>query len=197
MKVNKVGFNPLDTISFICEAVPNEYYGSQGSEYLTPQHRDLKVTVVINGEPVVWNNHVELHDLIFRNLDDKPYYGPWGKNANKVIPQAGWSVFCPFTCGCGAPGCAGIWDGIYVRERGYSIEWRAKREDGYGFLPKTFFNYEKSQYKHAFKVLMWEIEELCQEFDLVVDPGYCEEQLVTGWDFLRVCKGEMKWTQSM
>lgn len=79
-----------------------------------------------------------------------------------------------------------------MRERGYSIEWRAKRDDGYGFLPKTFFNYEKTAYKRAFKVLLWEIEELCQEYDLVVDPGHCEEQLVTGWDFLKYVKDQTK-----
>lgn len=184
----------FDKISFIVDAVPNEYYGSEDSEYLTLNHRDLMVTVVINDTHIGWKNSVDVYDLVLRNLDHKPKYSHWSgeKLDGKDIPDAKWSVFQPFTCSCGVSGCAGIWDGIYIKERGYSIEWRAKREDGYGFLPKTFFNFEKSQYKHAFKTLLWEIEELCQEFDLVVDPGHCEEQLVTGCDFLKYVKENSK-----
>lgn len=177
----------FDKISFIVDAVPNEYYGKEGSEYLSEHHRDLQVTVVINDGRIAWNNSVCVYALALKNLDHRPYWNPKDKT-----PIGTWSVFEPFTCSCGHAGCAGIWDGIYIKERGYSIEWRAKREDGYGFLPKTFFNFEKSQYKHAFKVLLWEIEELCQEFDLIVDPGHCEEQLVTGWNFLEYVKENSK-----
>ena len=176
----------LDKIGFIVDAVTNDYYGKEGSEYLTPDHKDLKVTVVINDVRIGGPAFVDVYSLALKNIDHKPYwYG-------ETKPCGNWSQFTPWSCSCGEAGCAGIWDGIYVRERGYSVEWRAKREDGYGFLPKTFFNFEKSQYKHAFKVLLWEIEELSQEFDLVVDPGYCEEQLVTGWDFLKYVKENSK-----
>lgn len=186
MKINKVGFSPLDKISFIVDAVDNDYYGKEGSEYLTPNHKDLKVTVVINDIRIGGPAFVDVYSLALKSIDHKPYwYG-------ETKPCGNWSGFTPWSCSCGEAGCAGIWDGIYVRERGYSIEWRAKREDGYGFLPKTFFNFEKSQYKHAFKMLLWEIEDLCQEFDLIVDPGHCEEQLVTGWDFLKYVKESIK-----
>lgn len=182
MKVNKVGFKRFDTIGFIVEAVPNEYYGSRDGDYLTEHHKDLKVTVVINDVRIGWNNSISVYDLALRNLDHKPYYSSWWYSGTKQEGKVAgnWSVFQPFTCSCGESGCAGIWDGIYVRERGYSIEWRAKREDGYGFLLKTFFNFEKSQYKRAFMELLSDIERLSKEFDLVVDPGHCEEQLVTG-----------------
>lgn len=180
----------FDKISFIVDAMPNDYYGTDGSEYLTQNHRDLMVTGVINGVRIGWNQKVDVYDLALRNLDHKPYYNHWSgpKLDGKVIPDAKWSVFRPFTCSCGDSGCAGIWDGIYVRERGYSVEWRAKREHGYGFLPKTFFNFEKIQYKRAFIELLSDIEHLSKEFDLVVDPGYCEDQLVTGLDFLKYVK---------
>lgn len=185
MKVNKVGFTNLDKISFIVDAVDNDYYGTEGSEYLTANHKDLKVTVVINDVRIGWNQSVDVYDLVLSNLSHKPTWGVQGE-------QNWWSVFRPFTCSCGDSGCAGIWDGIYVRERGYSIEWRAKREDGYGFLLKTFFNFEKSQYKRAFMELLSDIERLSKEFDLVVDPGYCEDQLVTGLDFLKYVKENTK-----
>lgn len=177
----------FDRISFIVDAVDNEYYGNEGSEYLTPNHKDLKITVVINDVRIGWNNSICVYNLALKNLDHKPYWHSKDKN-----PIGTWSVFEPFTCSCGHAGCAGIWDGIYVRERGYSIEWRAKREDGYGFLPKTFFNFEKTAYKRAFKVLLSDIERLSKEFDLVVDPGYCEDQLVTGLDFLKYVKENTK-----
>lgn len=190
MKVNKVGFKKLDTISFIVDAVDNDYYGTEGSEYLTANHKDLKVTVVINDVRIGWNNSISVYDLALRNLDHKPYYNHWWYSGTKEEGKVAgnWSVFQPFTCSCGESGCAGIWDGIYVKERGYSVEWRAKREDGYGFLPKTFFNFEKSQYKQAFKALLSDIELISKEFDLVVDPGYCEEQLVKGLDFMKYVK---------
>ena len=187
----------FDTISFIVDAMSNDYYGTDGSEYLTQNHRDLMVTVVINDVRIGWNQKVDVYDLALRNLDHKPYYSHWSgpKLDGKVIPDAKWSVFQPFTCSCGCAGCAGIWDGIYVRERGYSIEWRAKREDGYGFLPKTFFNFEKSQYKHAFDGILTQIVGLCSDYPntiLVVDAGHCEEQLVTGIDFLEYVRENRK-----
>lgn len=187
--MNKVGSERFDTISFICEAIPNEYYGSEGSEYLSESHRDLKITVLINGVSIGGPTFIDVYSLILKNLDHKPYwYG-------ETKPCGNWSQFTPWSCSCGEAGCAGIWDGIYIKERGYSIEWRAKREDGYGFLPKTFFNFGKSQYKHAFDDILTQILGLCSDYPntiLVVDPGYCEEQLVTGIDFLEYVRENSK-----
>lgn len=172
----------FDTISFIVDAMPNKYYGSRDGDYLTEHHRDLKVTVVINDVRIGGPAHVDVYSLVMKNTKCK---SDWGD----------WSAFYPWACSCGDAGCAGIWDGIYVRERGYSIEWRAKRDDGYGFLPKTFFNFEKSQYKHAFDELLAQIVGLCSDYPntiLVVDAGYCEEQLVTGIDFLEYVRENTK-----
>ena len=175
-----------DTISFIVDAVPNEYYGSEGSEYLTPDHRDLKVTVVLNDIRVGWNGHVDVYALALRNLNHKAWFN--GRYHSE------WSIFEPFTCSCGVGGCAGIWDGIYVKERGHSVEWRANPKDGYGFILKSFFSFEKAQYKWAFNNLLSEIEHLSNDFDftLVVESGYCEEGLVTGLDFLEWVKEQQK-----
>lgn len=182
MKVNKVGFKRFDTISFIVDAVDNDYYGSRDGDYLTEHHKDLKVTVVINDVRIGGPAHVDVYSLVMKNTKCK---SDWGD----------WSAFYPWACSCGDAGCAGIWSGISVRERGYSIEWRAKREDGYGFLPKTFFNFEKSQYKRAFDDLIAQIVGLCSDYPntiLVVDAGHCEEQLVTGIDFLEYVRENMK-----
>lgn len=164
----------FDTISFIVDAMPNKYYGSRDGDYLTEHHRDLKVTVVINDVRIGGPAHVDVYSLVMKNTKCK---SDWGD----------WSAFYPWACSCGDAGCAGIWSGISVRERGYSIEWRAKRDDGYGFLPKTFFNFEKAAYKQAFDDLLIQIIGLCSDYPntiLVVDAGHCEEQLVTGLDFL-------------
>lgn len=172
----------FDRISFIVDAMPNKYYGSRDGDYLTEHHRDLKVTVVINDVRIGGPAHVDVYSLVMKNTKCK---SDWGD----------WSAFYPWACSCGDAGCAGIWDGIYVRERGYSIEWRAKREDGYGFLPKTFFNYEKTAYKRAFDDLLAQIVGLCSDYPnsiLVVDAGYCEEQLVTGIDFLEYVRENTK-----
>lgn len=175
-----------DTISFIVDTIPNEYYGSEGSEYMTPDHRDLKVTVVLNDVRVGWSGHVNVYALVLRNLNHKSWFD--GRYHSE------WSIFEPFTCSCGVGGCAGIWDGIYVKERGHSVEWRANPKDGYGFLLKSFFNFEKAQYKCAFNNLLSEIEHLSKDLDftLVVDSGYCEDGLVTGLDFLKWVKEQQK-----
>jgi len=176
----------FDTIAFICTARVNEHV--REGDYLTENHRFLDVSVLLNGTKVDWD-YVDVYTLALQNLDHKPKYSHWSgaKLDGKVIPDAKWSVFEPFTCSCGVGGCVGIWDGIYIKERGYSVEWRAKVKDGYGFLPKTFFNFEKSQYKHAFSDMLAQIVGLSSDYPntiLVVDAGYCEEQLVTGIDFL-------------
>lgn len=175
----------FDKINFICDAVKNEYYGTLEDDYLTQDHRDLLITVVINDVRIGWRGHVDPYALVLRSLDHSVVWD------GKVIE--GYSGFEPFTCSCGDGGCAGIWDGIYIKERGHSIEWRAKANDGYGFLQKSFFNFEKSQYKKAFDQLLSDIRSLSEngEYTLVVDPGHCEEGMVIGKDFLKYVEGKL------
>lgn len=75
MKVNKVGFKRFDTISFIVEAVPNEYYGSRDGDYLTEHHKDLKVTVVINDIRIGGPAHVDVYSLVVKNTKCKSDWG--------------------------------------------------------------------------------------------------------------------------
>lgn len=139
-----------DKISFICEAVENEYYGTREDDYLTKNHRDLMIAVVINDVRIGWNQAVCPYSLALRHM-----------NSQANWKGATWSVFQPFTCSCGVSACADVYDGIYVKARKYSVEWRAKREDGYGFLPKTFFNFERKAYEKPFKDMLLDIEKLC------------------------------------
>lgn len=173
-----------DTINFICDAVENEYYGSVESDYLTKNHRDLKITVVLNGVRIGWNQAVCPYSLTLHHMDHKSSWA--GSN---------WSVFRPFTCSCGDSGCAGIWDGIYVRPRKHSVEWRAKREDGYGFLGKTFFSFERKAYEKAFKDMLNDVLAMCSRYPdeiVVVDAGYCKEQMVTAIDFYDYVQEQIK-----
>jgi len=180
--------NNLDTISFICEAQDNSYYASDKEDgynsypYLTESHKDLFVTVVINNVRIGWNQAVSVYSLLLNNMNHRPYW--WDASYE-------WSVFYPFTCSCGDAGCSGIWNGIKVKPRKRTVEWRAKFEDGYGFLGKQYFNFGRDEYVKAFNDLLVEIEQLSNECILVIDAGHCEEQLVTGDDFLKDIKSRM------
>lgn len=46
------------------------------------------------------------------------------------------------TCTCGIAGCDGIFDGISIKNRKYSIEWR----DIDSNLPKKFYSFNKTEY---------------------------------------------------
>lgn len=35
------------------------------------------------------------------------------------------------SCSCGHAGCAGIWNGVKIKRRKFTTEYRAKKEDGY------------------------------------------------------------------
>ena len=57
--------------------------------------------------------------------------------------------FYPFTCSCGVAGCSSIWDGIHVKWRKNSVEWRIKdKRDGYeNILDKMFYSFDRKQYE--------------------------------------------------
>ena len=61
----------------------------------------------------------------------------------------GQSNFYPFTCSCGVAGCASIWNGIHVKWRKNSIEYRIKdKRDGYeNILDKMFYLFDRKQYE--------------------------------------------------
>ena len=71
---------------------------------------------------------------------DYEYY-----NGNKYLS----SSFFPFTCSCGISGCASIWDGIFVKWRKNTVEWRIRNREknGYKFLEKSFYSFDRTQYE--------------------------------------------------
>jgi len=46
------------------------------------------------------------------------------------------------TCSCGCAGCAGIFDGVAIKRRRYTVEWR----DVDCGLPKPFYSFSVEQY---------------------------------------------------
>lgn len=120
--------NSLDTINLI-PAIASYECEEEG----TVEHFDL--TCVINGEPI--NFFTDLAAFVLNNFN------------NLVTYEGGYtySRFEPFTCSCGEGGCAGIWDGIYMKRRKHTVDWRVPGEEqGYKFMPKMFFRFDKDKY---------------------------------------------------
>lgn len=135
----------------------------------------LDIKIIINDAHVIWN-HVDIYSLALYSMDHK----------SKTYGNAWWSNFKPFSCSCGVAGCAGISDGIYVKERKHSIEWRAKKEDGYDFLGKSFFSFDKSQYIKAFNDFFWWLRnEVDYDYKLCVDLGFYKGGETSVEDFFK------------
>lgn len=99
---------------------------------------------------------ISLFDVLF-NYNVKNY-NPYGLPFNLLNK---YSFFYPFSCSCGEPSCAGIWNGIRSKERKYTIEWRLNKKDGYGFLEKTFYSFSRDVYETMVKdVLKHLVEKL-------------------------------------
>lgn len=75
----------------------------------------------------------------------------------------------PFSCSCGAAGCAGIWDGILTKHRLTTVEWRAREEDGYKFL-NSFYSFEKDNYYSEVVKAWLQLAKWCQE-DVKIECG--------------------------
>lgn len=75
-----------------------------------------------------------------------------------------YSEFYPFTCSCGVAGCASIWDGIYVKERKHTIEWRIPQNSGYKFLDKRFYSFDKVEYNSEIERLKQTLKERPDRF---------------------------------
>lgn len=142
----------MDQIKIVPEWKPLESHEDVSSEvvdytgkYLLSLHLEL------NGKPV--NFYTCPHSVAFRwNQSTRAWYREcrekWG------IKDCDWSVFHPFTCDCGVAGCAGIWDGIYVKIRKHTVEWRLKPDSGYDFLNQRFYSFDRVQYEKTHKDFM-------------------------------------------
>ena len=120
---------------------------------------DIECTVEINGKEV--KHYTDLYAFL-RELVNKSAvsnYANWSGESYKntgtgyiAITKAWYynlTCFYPFTCSCGVSGCSSIWDGIHVKWRKNSIEWRIKdKRDGYeNILDKMFYSFDRKQYE--------------------------------------------------
>ena len=97
--------------------------------------------LILNGKEYSPEEYtIDTSALIFQSMDSRIWYD----KRNHTISDA--SGFYAFNCSCGEPGCAGYWNGIRVKVRKKTVEWRVTVEDGYGFLGQNFFSFDKNQY---------------------------------------------------
>ena len=142
-----------DTISFTVNKTPNPSYQEDydswvdngGSEEDKPDELQYDVTLFINEEPI--NCFISTYALLNTKNTIDCYWSDYWKEL--FYPQRERSMFEPFTCSCGVSGCAGIWDGVHMKVRKHSVEWRVGKDMGYRFLPKRFFSFNKQQYFNA------------------------------------------------
>lgn len=131
-----------------------EFVGYEGKE----TKYGIDCLVKINGKEV---KHYTDVFAFFREIVNKQLvsnYSDWYGESYKdtgtqYIPitkawHYGMSEFYPFTCSCGVAGCSGIWDGIHVKWRKNSVEWRTQCERyGYSFLDKQFYSFDRKEYE--------------------------------------------------
>lgn len=145
------------------------------TKYLKGKFR-IDITVQLNSKDIKWS-HVDPYSLFIKSIDDTP---------NWDGSQSAYSSFLPFSCSCGDSGCAGIWDGIHVKSRKRTVEWRAKKSNGYSFLDKPFYSFERAEYLLALKELYKSIEVITKEYgdSFILDAGYSENSMTSGSEFL-------------
>lgn len=111
----------------------------------------LCVHLEINGKVIDF--YTDPNDVAFKwNQSTKDWYRECRDKHG--IKDCNWSVFHPFTCSCGVAGCAGIWDGIYVKIRKHTVEWKVREGDGYDFLDQRFYSFDRVQYEQTHKDFM-------------------------------------------
>lgn len=120
---------------------------------------DIDCYVEINGKEV--KHYTDLFAFLreFVNKSVVSNYADWHGESYKdtgtdyVTITKAWRYkltnFYPFTCSCGVAGCASIWDGVHVKWRKNSVEWRIRdKRDGYEkVLDKMFYSFDRKQYE--------------------------------------------------
>lgn len=142
---------------------PEEVYNEDIDNYEetdnTVTKHDIECTVEINGKQI--KHYTDLYAFLreFVNKSVVSNYADWYGESYKdtgtdyVAITKAWRYkltdFYPFTCSCGVAGCASIWDGIHVKWRKHSVEWRIKdKRDGYKeILDKMFYSFDRKQYE--------------------------------------------------
>ena len=120
---------------------------------------DIECKVEINGKEI--KHYTDLFAFLreFVNKSVVSNYADWYGESYKdtgtdYIPiTKAWRYnltdFYPFTCSCCVAGCASVWNGIHVKWRKNSVEWRIKdKRDGYEkILDKMFYSFDRKQYE--------------------------------------------------
>ncbi|WAX21618.1 hypothetical protein [Stenotrophomonas phage RAS14] len=70
-----------------------------------------------------------------------------------------------FTCSCGNSGCAGIHEGIHVKQRTRTIEWRDL--DTPINMKKRYYSFDKNEYKSAQALCMGLMYEIIHENEAI------------------------------
>lgn len=142
---------------------PEEVYNEDVDNYEETGNNvtkhDIECKVEINGKEI--KHYTDLW-AFFRESVEKDsisncseYFGNTYKEVgHELVPiTKSWhynlTTFYPFTCSCGIAGCSSIWDGIHVKWRKNSVEWRIKdKRDGYEkILDKMFYSFNRKQYE--------------------------------------------------
>lgn len=180
MKVNKLNEDKIKIIGTWKEFDKKNEDGDEvinfdeSNEYIK-NLKLLNILIEINGEIINWSY---IDPYILKNY--------WFDHKSKHIENYEYSCFELFTCSCGVAACAGIWDGIYIKSRKHSIEWRMNERDGYKFMPKKFYSFDKEQYTKAYEDFMnWLKNEKCVDKKFCIDLGYYEGDEISVEDFLK------------
>ena len=142
---------------------PEEAYNENIDNYEETDNNitkyDIECKVEINGKEI--KHYTDLFALLreFVNKSVVSNYTDWYGESYKdtgtdyVAITKSWRYnltdFYPFTCSCGVAGCASVWDGVHVKWRKKSVDWRIKdKRDGYEkILDKMFYSFDRKQYE--------------------------------------------------
>lgn len=146
-------------------------YDEDSGEWVDNEYlmiRTFKSTIHIDGKEV--DSYVDIYSLFF---DVKK----WRQKSE--VSNADYSVFMPFSCSCGEAGCAGIWDGIYLKIRKHTVEWRVKSDkDGYGrLLDKRFYQFSRLDYELELKSAWKKLNEIALDPEVKLDDIYDNRNL--------------------
>lgn len=120
----------------------------------------VEIEILLNNEKPNWD-FIDIFSIFVNALN----------GYSKEYPE--FNLFAPFSCNCGDYSCANIHNGIHLKNRRNTIEWRASKEDGYSFLNKRFFSFDKKQYLSALKKM---------NDDLKILDKYSDEKVFVYFD---------------
>lgn len=155
----------LDTINYQLERKLNDTYDSEmkewydsGCDYDEPEMSYIDFHLIINDELI--RGTTDYRELINTTTQRQCYESEYHLPEHNVEIRNSheYSHWYVFTCSCGIAGCAGIWDGIHLKVRKHTVEWRVGKNMGYDFLGKRYFQFDRKGY---FKML----DEIKQEIN--------------------------------